>query len=104
MNTANEGLGLTETDVEITPNEDSTGATVTASTDSASFTGSVDVTFTLPAETNYYSILNSHRLLADGPQYSYSDYTMTIMIGSDEDLFNLDHDGFVYIPFTILPK
>jgi hypothetical protein len=103
MNTANEGLGLTETDVEITPNEDNTGATVTASTDSASFTGSVDVTFTLPAETNYYSILNSHRLLADGPEYSYDDYTMTIMIGS-EDLFNLDNNGYVYIPFTILPK
>jgi hypothetical protein len=80
MNTANEGLGLTETDVEITPNEDTTGATVTASTDSASFTGSVDVTFTLPAETNYYSILNSHRLLADGPEYSY------------ERLYNDHHD------------
>jgi Tfp pilus assembly protein PilV len=103
MNTANEGLGLTETDVEITPNEDNTGATVTASTDSASFTGSVDVTFTLPAETNYYSILNSHRLLADGPEYSYDDYTMTIMIGSEE-LLNLDNNGYVYIPFTILPK
>jgi Tfp pilus assembly protein PilV len=103
MNTANEGLGLTETDVEITPNEDNTGATVTASTDSASFTGSVDVTFTLPAETNYYSILNSHRLLADGPEYSYDDYTMTIMIGSEE-LFNLDNNEYVYIPFTILPK
>jgi hypothetical protein len=103
MNTANEGLGLTETDVEITPNEDNTGATVTASTDSASFTGSVDVTFTLPAETNYYSILNSHRLLADGPEYSYDDYTMTIMIGI-EDLLNLDNNGYVYIPFTILPE
>jgi hypothetical protein len=104
MNTANEGLGLTETDVEITPNEDNTGATVTASTDSASFTGSVDVTFTLPAETNYYSILNSHRLLADGPEYSYDDYTMTIMIGSEDLLFNLDNKGYVYIPFTILPE
>jgi hypothetical protein len=182
MNTANDGLGLTETDVDVTPNDDKTGATVKAKDESENFTGSVDVTFTLPsdesvdintiitadnsdlgeivtpdesgikagltakipklnqdqvtitpvddtsatiapiegstvytgspvtvtftlpAETNYYSILNSHRLLADGPQYSYSDYTMTIMIGSDEDLFNLDHDGFVYIPFTILPK
>jgi hypothetical protein len=182
MNTANDGLGLTETDVDVTPNDDKTGATVKAKDESENFTGSVDVTFTLPsdesvdintiitadnsdlgeivtpdesgikagltakipklnqdqvtitpvddtsatiapiegstvytgspvtvtftlpAETNYYSILNSHRLLAGGPQYSYSDYTMTIMIGSDEDLFNLDHDGFVYIPFTILPK
>jgi hypothetical protein len=63
------------------------------------------VTFTLPeAPTmNYYSILNVHHLLADGPEYSYDDYTMTIMIGS-EDLFNLDNNGYVYIPFTILPE
>jgi hypothetical protein len=181
MNTANDGLNLTEADVDITPNGDNTGATVKAKDESENFTGSVDVTFTLPsdesvdintiitadnsdlgeivtpdesgikagltakipklnqdqvtitpvddtsatiapiegstvytgspvtvtftlpAKTNYYSILNSHRLLTDGPQYSYNDYTMTIMIGS-EDLFNLDHAGFVYIPFTILPK
>jgi hypothetical protein len=46
----------------------------------------VTVTFTVAeAPTmNYYSILNTHRLLADGPEYSYDDYTMTIMIGSED--------------------
>jgi hypothetical protein len=53
---------------------------------------------------NYYSILNTHPLLADGPEYSYDDYTMTIMIGSEDLLFNLDNKGYVYIPFTILPE
>jgi hypothetical protein len=46
------------------------------------------VTFTVAeAPTmNYYSILNTHPLLADGPEYSYDDYTMTIMIGSEDSL------------------
>jgi hypothetical protein len=29
---------------------------------------------------------------------------MTIMIGSEDLLFNLDNKGYVYIPFTILPE
>jgi cell division protein ZapA (FtsZ GTPase activity inhibitor) len=47
INAANEGLKLTEADVEITPNEDNKGATVKATDASENFTGSVDVTFTV---------------------------------------------------------
>jgi Zn finger protein HypA/HybF involved in hydrogenase expression len=47
MNTANEGLNLTEADVEITLNKDNKGATVKATDASENFTGSVDVTFTV---------------------------------------------------------
>jgi hypothetical protein len=47
INAANEGLNLTEADVEITPNKDSKGATVKATDASENFTGSVDVTFTV---------------------------------------------------------
>jgi hypothetical protein len=45
INAVNEGLNLTEADVEITPNEE--GATVKATDASENFTGSVDVTFTV---------------------------------------------------------
>jgi chitinase len=95
---------LNQEEITITPVDD-TSATIAAKDDSTVYSGSVEVTFTLPeAPTmNYYSILNMQHLLADGPEYSYDDYTMTIMIGS-EDLFNLDNNGYVYIPFTILPK
>jgi hypothetical protein len=95
---------LNQDEITITPVDD-TSATIAAKDDSTVYSGSVEVTFTLPeAPTmNYYSILNMQHLLADGPEYSYDDYTMTIMIGS-EDLFNLDNNGYVYIPFTILPK
>jgi hypothetical protein len=47
INAANEGLNLTEADVEITPNKDNKGATVKATDASENFTGSVDVTFTV---------------------------------------------------------
>jgi hypothetical protein len=95
---------LNQDEITITPVDD-TSATIAAKDDSTVYSGSVEVTFTLPeAPTmNYYSILNMQHLLADGPEYSYDDYTMTIMIGS-EDLLNLDNNGYVYIPFTILPK
>jgi chitinase len=95
---------LNQEEITITPVDD-TSATIAAKDDSTVYSGSVEVTFTLPeAPTmNYYSILNMQHLLADGPEYSYDDYTMTIMIGS-EDLFNLDNNGYVYIPFTILPE
>jgi nitrous oxidase accessory protein NosD len=49
INAANEGLNLTEADVEITPNKDIKGATVKATDASENFTGSVDVTFTVTA-------------------------------------------------------
>jgi hypothetical protein len=49
MNTANDGLGLTETDVDVTPNDDKTGATVKAKDESENFTGSVEVTFKVVA-------------------------------------------------------
>jgi preprotein translocase subunit YajC/DNA-binding protein len=95
---------LNQEEITITPVDD-TSATIAAKDDSTVYSGSVEVTFTLPeAPTmNYYSILNMQHLLADGPEYSYDDYTMTIMIGSEE-LLNLDNNGYVYIPFTILPK
>jgi preprotein translocase subunit YajC len=96
---------LNQEEITITPVDD-TSATIAAKDDSTVYSGSVEVTFTLPeAPTmNYYSILNTHPLLADGPEYSYDDYTMTIMIGSEDLLFNLDNKGYVYIPFTILPE
>jgi hypothetical protein len=84
-----------------------TGATINVISGSTVYDadGSVPVKFKVAEAStmNYYSILNTRHLLADGPEYSYDDYTMTIMIGS-EDLFNLDNNGYVYIPFTILPE
>jgi hypothetical protein len=96
---------LNQEQITITMGDDGLSATIAAKDGSTVYSGSVEVTFTLPeAPTmNYYSILNVHHLLADGPEYSYDDYTMTIMIGS-EDLLNLDNNGYVYIPFTILPE
>jgi aspartate carbamoyltransferase regulatory subunit len=95
-----------ETQLEVADITD-TGATINVISGSTVYDadGSVPVKFKVAeAPTmNYYSILNMQHLLADGPEYSYDDYTMTIMIGS-EDLFNLDNNGYVYIPFTILPK
>ncbi len=95
-----------ETQLEVVDITD-TGATINVISGSTVYDadGSVPVKFKVAeAPTmNYYSILNVHHLLADGPEYSYDDYTMTIMIGS-EDLFNLDNKGYVYIPFTILPE
>jgi 5S rRNA maturation endonuclease (ribonuclease M5) len=93
-------------EVTIAVDAEANTATITPNENSKVYTGDpVTVTFTLPeAPTmNYYSILNVHHLLADGPEYSYDDYTMTIMIGI-EDLLNLDNNGYVYIPFTILPE
>jgi hypothetical protein len=49
INAKNDGLNLTEADVDVTPKDDNTGATVKAKDDSANFTGSVDVTFTVKA-------------------------------------------------------
>jgi hypothetical protein len=43
------GLNLTETDVDVTPNDDKTGATVKAKDGSENFTGSVEVTFKVVA-------------------------------------------------------
>jgi hypothetical protein len=96
---------LDQSQITITMGDDGLSATISANEGSTLYSGSVEVTFTLPeAPTmNYYSILNVHHLLANGPEYSYDDYTMTIMIGS-EDLLNLDNNGYVYIPFTILPE
>jgi hypothetical protein len=47
INDKNTDLNLTETDVDVTPNGDDTGATVTAKTESENFIGTVDVTFTV---------------------------------------------------------
>jgi hypothetical protein len=47
INAKNEGLNLTEADVDVTPKDDNSGATVAAKADSANFTGTVDVTFTV---------------------------------------------------------
>jgi hypothetical protein len=47
MNDKNTDLNLTETDVDVAPNGDDAGATVTAKTESENFTGTVDVTFTV---------------------------------------------------------
>jgi hypothetical protein len=98
---------LEENEVEVVEGATDTAATIKVKDGSEVYTagGTVDVTFSVAAAPtmNYYSILNVHHLLADGPEYSYDDYTMTIMIGS-EDLFNLDNKGYVYIPFTILPE
>jgi aspartate carbamoyltransferase regulatory subunit len=95
-----------ETQLEVADITD-TGATINVISGSTVYDadGSVPVKFKVAEAStmNYYSILNARHLLADGPEYSYNDYTMTIMIGS-EDLFNLDNNGYVYIPFTILPK
>jgi hypothetical protein len=96
---------LNQEEIKIAPVDD-TSATIAPKDGSTVYTRCpVDVTFSVAeAPTmNYYSILNVHHLLADGPEYSYDDYTMTIMIGS-EDLLNLDNNGYVYIPFTILPE
>jgi preprotein translocase subunit YajC len=96
---------LNQEEIKITPVDD-TSATIAPKDGSTVYTGDpVTVTFSVAeAPTmNYYSILNVHHLLADGPEYSYDDYTMTIMIGI-EDLLNLDNNGYVYIPFTILPE
>jgi preprotein translocase subunit YajC len=97
---------LNQEEITITPVDD-TSATIAPKDGSTVYTGDpVTVTFSVAeAPTmNYYSILNTHPLLADGPEYSYDDYTMTIMIGSEDLLFNLDNKGYVYIPFTILPE
>jgi aspartate carbamoyltransferase regulatory subunit len=95
-----------ETQLEVVDITD-TGATINVISGSTVYDadGSVPVKFKVAEAStmNYYSILNTRHLLADGPEYSYNDYTMTIMIGS-EDLFNLDNNGYVYIPFTILPE
>jgi preprotein translocase subunit YajC len=97
---------LNQEEIKIAPVDD-TSATIAPKDGSTVYTGDpVTVTFSVAeAPTmNYYSILNTHPLLADGPEYSYDDYTMTIMIGSEDLLFNLDNKGYVYIPFTILPE
>jgi 5S rRNA maturation endonuclease (ribonuclease M5) len=98
---------LEENEVEVVEGATDTAATIKVKDGSEVYTagGTVDVTFSVAAAPtmNYYSILNVHHLLADGPEYSYDDYTMTIMIGSEE-LLNLDNNGYVYIPFTILPE
>jgi hypothetical protein len=47
INDKNTDLNLTETDVDVAPNGDDTGATVTAKTESENFIGTVDVTFTV---------------------------------------------------------
>jgi aspartate carbamoyltransferase regulatory subunit len=95
-----------ETQLEVVDITD-TGATINVISGSTVYDadGSVPVKFKVAEAStmNYYSILNTRHLLADGPEYSYNDYTMTIMIGS-EDLLNLDNNGYVYIPFTILPE
>jgi aspartate carbamoyltransferase regulatory subunit len=99
-------VAVDETQLEVADITD-TGATINVISGSTVYDadGSVPVKFKVAeAPTmNYYSILNVHHLLANGPEYSYDDYTMTIMIGS-EDLLNLDNNGYVYIPFTILPE
>jgi hypothetical protein len=96
---------LNQDEITIAIGEDGLSATIAAKDGSTVYSGSVEVTFTVtaPSTMNYYSILNMQHLLNDGPEYSYDDYTMTIMIGSEE-LFNLDNNEYVYIPFTILPK